>query len=215
VSYKYLFDELEKNIEHKKVLHVGCVGSWDKDSTNNFGMHKYLMEHVKELHGIDIDGDGINKMKEDGYKNVFIDNNELDDKYDVIAPLSVLHFVPNPIEFLSYYKDKLNDNGAIVAEVGNAYSFSNIYRTIFKFNLAKPTTNIGQSEIGEVFIFSSSTVIKLFNASGFNDVKVVPVYRKKVAKGNIKEQIRISINNLMGYIIRGFSPTIFIVAKVN
>lgn len=208
---------LDQELYHKSVLHVGCVGSWSMDSNGqNFNTHKYLLTQVNELFGVDIDKQGLEQMKKEGIQNIAESVEHLSKNYfDAIVILSVLEFIEAPIDFLRMYKTHLSKDGILVVEAVNVYCFSEIMRNLFKFKRYKKTPHVGQSAVGEVNKFSSSSLVKVFQAAGFNDIEVYPVYRKQFhKKASFRENFRVGLNNIVGFFVYPLCPGIMIVAKV-
>lgn len=214
---RHTFSILNDIIDAKSVLHVGCVGSWSLEHNGrNFNMHKYLLTKVNELFGVDIDKQGLEQMKKEGIQNIAESVENLSrNHFDAIVILSVLEFIEAPIDFLKTYKTYLSKDGILVVEVVNVYCFSEIMRNLFKFRRYKKTPYVGQSAVGEVNKFSSSSLVKIFQAAGFNDLQVYPVFRKQFhKKASFRENFRVCLNNFFGFILYPFAPGIIVVAKV-
>lgn len=214
---QHSFKLLDKELYHKSVLHVGCVGSWSMDNNGrNFNTHKYLLLKVSELFGVDIDKQGLEQMKKDGIQNIAESVENLSrNHFDAIVILSVLEFIEAPIDFLRTYKTYLSKDGILVVEAVNVYCFSEIIRNLFKFKIHKKTSHVGQSSVGEVNKFSSSSLVKIFQAAGFHDLQVYPVFRKQFhKKASFRENFRVCLNNFFGFILYPFAPGIIVIAKV-
>lgn len=214
---QHSFKLLDKLLHNKLVLHVGCVGSWSIDNNGqNFNTHKYLHSKVDTLFGVDIDKSGLEQMKKEGIENIGETVESLSkNRFDAIVILSVLEFIEAPIDFLRTYKTYLSEDGFLVVEAVNAYCFSEMARNFFRFKMYKKTSSVGQSPVGEVNKFSSSSLVKIFQAAGFNDIQVYPVFRKKFnKKASIRENFRICLNNLCGFLAYPLCPGIMIIAKI-
>lgn len=87
--------------EGKKVLHLGCT-DWPvfHPETN---LHIYLAQYAAHLHGMDIDAEGIARLKEyvDQPYYLSLDNTELlSNGYDVCIVPETIEHVDNPADFL-------------------------------------------------------------------------------------------------------------------
>lgn len=214
---RHTFSILHPLIYAKSVLHVGCVGSWSMNNNGrNFNTHKYLLTQGSELFGVDIDKQGLEQMKKEGIQNIAESVEDLSKNYfDAVVILSVLEFIESPIDFLRIYKKYLSKDGVLVVEIVNVYCLSEIMRNLFRFNVHKKTPHVGQSSVGEVNKFSSSSLIKIFQATGFSDIQVYPSYKKQFnIKSSLRENFRVCLNNFFGFVLYPFAPGIIVVAKV-
>jgi len=82
----------------KKVLHVGCADALHFNIDDN--LHILLDGYASELHGMDIDENDLNKLKQICKSKYFSNLNDCDRKYDIILVPEVLEHVFNAKEFL-------------------------------------------------------------------------------------------------------------------
>lgn len=107
---------LESVYPGKSILNIGCV--------QNQEIHSTLAESAKKIVGIDIDSDGIIKMKARGFDvlDMNAENIVLDHKFDYIIAGEVIEHLSNPGLFLSGITKILNDNGEIILTTPNISS---------------------------------------------------------------------------------------------
>ncbi len=83
-------------ILNKKVLHVGCT---DHPFPIEGNLHTTLYGY-KELHGLDIDKEGIDKLRQIINGHYFTDPKDIDESYDVILIPETIEHIDNPGYFL-------------------------------------------------------------------------------------------------------------------
>lgn len=122
---------IESICQHKKVLHVGCTNYPNTKSRllNGKLLHQHLLETAREVHGIDIDSDGLNFLRENGFTNIFeLDavelqkkNEFLSDTYDMVILADIIEHVPDPKSVILGAISRINHNGEILISVPNAF----------------------------------------------------------------------------------------------
>jgi 2-polyprenyl-3-methyl-5-hydroxy-6-metoxy-1,4-benzoquinol methylase len=104
----------------KKVLDVGCVGQ-DRQIDDEDWLHNKLKRVCKDIDGIDIVQDKIDKLRERGYSVYTADQlGHLGKRYDVVIMSDILEHVDNPVDFLKFYSGFLEDEGIIAVTTPNA-----------------------------------------------------------------------------------------------
>ncbi|ONI45702.1 hypothetical protein AN640_04205 [Candidatus Epulonipiscium fishelsonii] len=135
---------IAKMCKGKSVLTIGCVDMIEtiknyRSTVNSERFQLYnLNKYCKEVIGIDVNKEGIDRLIKYGYKNVykydiFVDQlDEIDKKeYDVIILSHVIEHVPDMYNFLKIIIQKFKFKKIIIA-VPNAYDFFLTMRILFK-----------------------------------------------------------------------------------
>lgn len=122
------FEYLASIATNKSVLHVGCVdrGLLDQKIGTDKFLHHILDKKSKDITGIDIDLQGINKMKEYGYENVIcadIEQWESDKKYEVIILGEIREHIDNCGAFLDSIKKNSDKDTLLAFTTPNAYYY--------------------------------------------------------------------------------------------
>lgn len=159
---------------NKKVLHIGCVdsGMMKKRIAENNYLHHQIYKVADKLIGIDIDGDGITLLKNQGYDvetvNIETDREKLKSltkEIDVIVVPEVIEHLSNPGLFL----DKLYScdfDGDILVSTPNSFSYRVSDHLSRGVELVHPDHN---------YYFSPTTLTTLLNKHGF-DIKRLLMY---------------------------------------
>lgn len=118
----------------KKVLDVGCVGQ-DFDYNNPDWMHNKIRKVAVSVDGVDIEPEGIKKLKEMGFSIFTPDQlTSSGKKYDVIVMSDVIEHVDDPVGFLKFYSAFLADDGRIVITTPNAHGIRNFSSILLRNN---------------------------------------------------------------------------------
>lgn len=123
----------------KRVLHIGCV---DHDirmirakMARRKWLHQLLVESAACCHGIDLNAEGIEFMRDElGYDEVTTANavgdvpsEILDREWDILLLAEVLEHVGNPVEFLTRMHEKYRHcAGELIITVPNAFAVENL-----------------------------------------------------------------------------------------
>lgn len=116
------------------ILDVGCVGQ-DYDYKNPAWLHNRIKNVASSIDGVDIDKDGIVKLKESGYSIYLPDElSKSGKKYDVVLMADVIEHVNDPVEFLRFYSSFLNDKGKMIITTPNAHGIRNFSSILIRNN---------------------------------------------------------------------------------
>ncbi|MES2804262.1 MAG: hypothetical protein V4652_01740 [Bacteroidota bacterium] len=121
----------ENYCKNKKVLHFGCT-DWPIFNPEN-NLHIRLSKSTKELHGYDIDKEGIENLKKYVNQEFFSDFSEIkDEEYDVCL-------VPETIEHVDNVKIFLNNLSNVNAKIflitaPNCFANDHMIRNINRSN---------------------------------------------------------------------------------
>ncbi len=126
----------EKDLKDKKVLHFGCA-DWpytEEKILNKVLLHQRLEKIARDLYGVDFSKEGIELMKKNGIKNLFIgdiyflheDKNFSDKQVDVIVASEIFEHLTNPglaLDSIKKYILKTNPDCEVIFTVPNYHNF--------------------------------------------------------------------------------------------
>ena len=152
--------------KNKKVLHIGCVdaGLMLERYKNDQLLHQKLDDVCSGLWGVDIDREGIEFLKSNGFSNVYVmdvtnnDNVNLlcEKKFDVIVFSEVVEHLLNPGEMLVSIRRIMSDETRLLMTAPNAYSAAPIVSMMKGVEWVHPDHN---------YYFSHVTLRNLANKS--------------------------------------------------
>jgi len=116
------FDVIRRYVEHKEVLDCGCVGGGPGAED---WLHGRLVEVSKRVVGVDIQKEGVERLRKLGYEVVWGDvtTMNLGEKFDVIVAGELIEHLPNQGLFLENMKRHLKRRGVLVLTTPNALAF--------------------------------------------------------------------------------------------
>lgn len=168
--------------ESKTILDVGCGQS-------------YFLMNVKNKKNNKIETWGIEpveEISEEGGKNVdhFItgkveDSLQFipDNYFDVITFNDVLEHLLDPVEVLKKIKNKLSQNGVIVASIPNVRFFYNLKNLLIYKDWEYTESGILDST--HIRFFTKKSMIRLFESHGFEIVEQKGIHRINTFKFNL------------------------------
>lgn len=164
------FDFFEQITKNKKVLHFGCT-DWPIFNPS-YNLHIKLSKSAKEIHGFDIDEDGINNLKKYVNQKYYTDFNQIrDEKYDICL-------VPETIEHVDNVKSFLIGLSSVNADVffitaPNCFSKEHIKRNFYGNNyfieVVHPDHNCWYSPYtlkNQIEKYSNLKVVKIYLLEG-------------------------------------------------
>jgi 2-polyprenyl-3-methyl-5-hydroxy-6-metoxy-1,4-benzoquinol methylase len=151
----------------KKVLHIGCVdaGIMEERFQNNELLHQKLAQVSPFLYGVDIDVEGIEFLKNNGFDNLWV-MDICDPKqqaalaniqFDVIILSEVIEHLNNPGFMLDAIKQLMTKETALLISVPNAFAAKNIWNMIKRQEYVHPDHN---------YYFSHVTFANVLTKSG-------------------------------------------------
>ncbi|AXB30286.1 hypothetical protein DSB67_01175 [Vibrio campbellii] len=156
-------------VRGKDVLTIGCVDMIDVKSYQDFiesGLHQLynIRKTAKSLVGVDINSDGIDILKEEGFNVHCLDVFNFDEsseivqrEYDVLVLSHVIEHIPNLYSFLERIIGKFKFKEIIIA-VPNAYNYYSVLNYFFRKKEVISNDHF--------YTFSPVTLLKLGDALG-------------------------------------------------
>jgi len=170
---------LEEAVRGRSVLHLGCTNHPYTEQSLNDGslLHSKLGERASELFGFDNDPEGLERLREHGFEQLFLadleqlDSVPLDRHFDVIVAGEMIEHVPNPGLFLRGVRRFMSESSVLLITTVNAYSAMRffIYSLRGKGGVAEPV------HPDHVAYYSYATLRMLVEKEGM-DVKEVLFY---------------------------------------
>lgn len=206
-------------VQNKDVLHVGCVdsGLMDVKIKTNKLLHKKIASKAKLLYGIDVDKDGIDKMIQMGFNNLFLcelENCNINRKFDIIILGEVIEHIDNCGSALKSLRKFANNNTKIVFTTPNAYYYLFWISYLFKIESIHPDHNylfsfISLKQLIEKFGYSVDEYYIIWEKIDFtknDDNRLTKIFKKSIA-------LIINIPYLFKYLIPQFGKGIFLISK--
>lgn len=197
--------ELCKN---KYVLDVGCVGQI-KNYNNKEWLHDKIRKISNEVHGVDIEQSGITKLKQMGYLIYHV--NELSKlqkpHYDVIVMGDVIEHVNDPVNFLKFYSDFLNDNGVIIVTTPNSHRVRNFIDILISNDYllnSEHTMWFCPKTFVEITIRANLMVEDFFWLKEIYDITALKSYRAK---------LKFYLNSLLCSFRTNFNPNFMFILR--
>lgn len=115
-------------VRNKRVLHGGCVDSGVLEERLATGqlLHSRLEKVASHLVGVDVDGEGIDKMKSHGINNIYhadLETWSYPEKFDFIVLGEIIEHIDNCGQFLNSLKKFSTPETILVFTTPNAYYY--------------------------------------------------------------------------------------------
>ena len=161
----------------KKVMHLGCVdsGLLEARIEKEDLLHSKLARSSAELWGMDLDAEGIERLRSLGYPNLVAGSAEDPPAgvprgaFDVVVAGELIEHVQNVGRFLVASAELLRPDGVLIVTTPNALRFYNPLPALFGLELVHPD---------HVAWFSPKTLRRAAEMSGLS-VKALYVYRSE------------------------------------
>lgn len=123
----------------KKVLDIGCIGQ-DLSSENENWLHGKLKKTASQLVGVDLNEEGIRKLKEKNYTIYTPDSlaDNLSFVPDIILMGDVIEHVDDVVSFLNFYKKFGNSATKMLISTPNPFSIRQSFSILL---FSKPSIN--------------------------------------------------------------------------
>lgn len=147
------------------VLDVGCAGHVPEPGSSHW-VHGCLQERFKILIGIDINEKNVGRLKQLGYKNIYVASAEefkLSQKFDSIVAGELIEHLSNPGSFFLRCHEHLQPHGRIILTTPYPFSLLYVLYAILKF----PKTC---QNMEHVFWFCPQTFKEFAKRNGFKIV---------------------------------------------
>ncbi|MEE9385367.1 MAG: class I SAM-dependent methyltransferase [Nannocystaceae bacterium] len=120
----------------KRVLDVGCVGQRVPSDDPDW-LHSKLRAHAQRVDGVDIDTEGIARLRHAGLTVYHYDELlESGNRYDVVVMADVIEHVNDPVSFLDTYRVFLVEGGQIVMTTPNSNRAINAINVLLRNDYA-------------------------------------------------------------------------------
>lgn len=167
-------DMVVERCRGKRVLHLGCVDAGLLEQRYQKGelMHQRLAVVAHELWGVDLDAQGIQRLRELGFANLVVGDvcelhgvNELDGRtFEVIVASEVVEHLLNPGQFLDAVRRFMTPGETeLVVTVPNAFRFDTLRWLLRGVEYVHPDHN---------YWFSYHTIVNLLRKTGFASKEV-------------------------------------------
>ncbi len=168
----------------KRVLHLGCVnlGLLEEQFVKQLLTHQKIAHSAVELWGVDIDGEGINFLRERGFEHLFTgDVSALEEiaglqgeTFDIIVATEVMEHLQNPGLFLNSIKSFMAPGKTeFLLSVPNAFRLETLIWLLRGVEYVHPDHN---------YWFSYLTLTNLLHKNNF-DISELYVYASLTGKG--------------------------------
>jgi SAM-dependent methyltransferase len=119
---------LKEYVAGKYVLHGGCVdaGLLDERRESKLLLHDILGQTARRLVGVDVDKPGVDKMIQQGYKDIYhadLEHWDYQDKFDVIVLGEIIEHIDNCGDFLLSVKKFCRPDTEVIFTTPNNYYF--------------------------------------------------------------------------------------------
>lgn len=188
---------VEKIIEGKKVLHIGCLDHLPLIKgkiKKGLWFHQRLTDVASECIGIDIDQKGIDYVRSElGISNVYYGNLEQDEKIEPISSQywdyvifgEVIEHLDNPVFFLkNFIRLYQNNFEQIIITVPNCYRLENIFGMLQNREIVNSDHR---------YWFSPYTICKLIHQAGLNVTQLQMC--KFLHLGGLREKLKDAFRN--------------------
>jgi len=155
--YRSRIDALVRACAGRTVIHIGCVdaGFYRRHSDAGRLLHAELCRVAKQVIGVDVDGDGIDVMRRDGFQNLVVaDITELAGRSAVLQAATetngieliicgeTIEHVPDPLSFMSGVLAISRGTGAeVILTTPNPFYLSNFVNATRGVEVVHPDHN--------------------------------------------------------------------------
>ena len=127
------FEIVQPYIIGRRVLDVGCIGNQMNPEDFNKSLHALFRQVVKEIVGIDIQKDKVEKLQKLGWNIYYGDAENLKEvkdlqnqKFDVIIALELIEHLSNVGKFLEGVRELLSNKGVLILSTPNPFCLKHI-----------------------------------------------------------------------------------------
>lgn len=213
MKFEFRNNIIKKYCKNKIVLDLGFLG---EDKNKKFSdLHNVILNCAKEVWGVDVQKEKINKLRKEGHKVVFDDVQilenlkKLNKKFDVIVAGEIIEHLENPGLFLDNIKNFLNDDGILIITTPNIFSLRYILRHTI-FGQENPFWKNRENEIkyGHVIGFSKMLLENLLLRKEYH------ILEFKFSIKNEYKGLKANIEKIISKVFPKLAPTLVFVCKV-
>ena len=155
---------LKEYVTGKTVLHGGCVDAdlLEERKESQLFLHDILGQSAASLVGVDVDKAGIEKMTQQGYRDVYyadLESWDFQGKFDVIVLGEIIEHIDNCGDFLLSVKKFCRPDTQVIFTTPNNYYFLFWLYTLFGKESIHPDHN---------YLFSFHSIKALLGKFGFH-----------------------------------------------
>jgi len=180
------------------VLHLGCVDSGlleERFAAGRF-LHSALADVSDEIWGVDLDWEGIDRLKREGFRNLHAGSAENipgdvpRGYFDVVLAGELIEHVSNPGLLLDSAAGCCKPDGKIVITTPNGLRFSNMLSCLIRTEVVHPdhTLTFTPSTLTKLLVRHNLETADLLLFQGDGRVKV------RNAKGSVEKTMRVAYN---------------------
>lgn len=212
MSYRLVrnrFEVIEPYVKGKSVLDIGCV-DFRPGGVRKFmstGLHIFLEEHASEVLGVDLDAEGAEAMRAEGFNVVAAnaEDMELGRDFDCIVAGEVIEHLSNQGLFLDNLRKHLKDDGVFILTTTNAFNVPSIYRI-----LRRGTVKVHPEH---TCWYDPHTITQLLTRHGFEVEDIVFSNKSKWYELRNFFRLKYQIPRFMAFLRPYFSGAIIVVAR--
>lgn len=198
--------------ENQKVLHLGCVGFADMQTSDRVGLAKeslhFSLSNIANTTGIDYSRDAIDFFKANGvFDNVIYGNAEkleevnIATKFDVVIAGDIIEHLSNPGLMLDGIKRFIQDDTSIIITTPHAFGLISFFRyCLSRFVEGKE----------HVMSFNTQNISNLLVRHGYKVVSIDTCYQK-----NAETKPFFTLGKSIFKLMPKMGGTLFVVAKIN
>ena len=171
----------------QRVLHLGCVDSGllsERLASGSF-LHASLANVSRDLWGVDLDAEGVEKLKRAGFHNTHAGSAEAiplaipRDYFDIVLAGELIEHVSNPGLLLDSAATCCKGTGSLVITTPNGLRFSNLLSCLIGAEIVHPDHTLSFTpatlqrliwkhnlETADLLLFQGDGRVKVANATG-------------------------------------------------
>ncbi len=203
------FEVIGKYCRGKSVLDLGCTDRRPDGEAKyaSTGLHLYLSDVCGALTGVDIDPEGAEAMRREGF-NVTVANVErmnLGQQFDCIVAGELIEHLANPGLFLENAHRHLKESGYLILTTPNAFNARHFLRILKKGEI--------KVHAEHTCWYDPKTLSSLINRYAFAVEKIYWCRRKKWYQWRYLHKMKYQIPKLLTKVRPYFSGTLLLVAR--
>ncbi len=203
------FEVIGEYCRGKSVLDLGCTDRRPDGEARyaSTGLHLHLARICETLTGVDIDPDGVEAMRREGFNVTVADVERMDlgRKFDCIVAGELIEHLSNPGLFLENAHRHLKESGHLILTTPNAFNARHFLRIL----------NRGEIKVHAEHTcwYDPKTLSALINRHGFCVQRICWCKRKKWYQLRYLHKMKYQVPRLLTKMRPYFSGTFLVVAR--